>query len=139
VADAKTVVDRPAGPKGTGSKIAECIVGDSTAAILLQARDDQGEGRGREACCPVSLPARSSQALLLLATAVEVAKPGTYLRLEGAKVEVFRGSMRLVVDKAGSITAVTGEDFRPAVSPWVVRCRLQQRAGCSRCSRVSPA
>ena len=42
VIDAKTVVDRPKGPKGGGSKIAECIVGDQTASILFQARDDQG-------------------------------------------------------------------------------------------------
>eukprot|EP00955_Chlamydomonas_euryale_P092343 364699-Chlamydomonas_euryale.AAC.11 len=40
VVDAKVVVDRK-GPKG-GSKIAECIVGDVTGAIVLQARDDQG-------------------------------------------------------------------------------------------------
>ena len=44
VIDAKVVVDRPKGHKGTGgSKIAECIVGDATASILFSVRDDQGE------------------------------------------------------------------------------------------------
>uniref|UniRef100_A0A7R9VFT2 Single-stranded DNA binding protein Ssb-like OB fold domain-containing protein n=1 Tax=Chlamydomonas euryale TaxID=1486919 RepID=A0A7R9VFT2_9CHLO len=85
VVDAKVVVDRK-GPKG-GSKIAECIVGDVTGAIVLQARDDQ----------------------------VDVAQPGAYIRLEGAKIDVFRGSMRLVVGKDGKVEVVEGEDFRPAV------------------------
>eukprot|EP00955_Chlamydomonas_euryale_P092344 364699-Chlamydomonas_euryale.AAC.12 len=48
--------------------------------------------------------------------AVDVAQPGAYIRLEGAKIDVFRGSMRLVVGKDGKVEVVEGEDFRPAVS-----------------------
>ncbi len=42
VVDTKLVVDRPKGPRGPGTKVAECIIGDSTAAIVFSARDDQG-------------------------------------------------------------------------------------------------
>lgn len=44
VIDAKLVVDRQQrGPKGSGLRIAECLVGDATGVIILSARNEQGE------------------------------------------------------------------------------------------------
>ena len=48
---------------------------------------------------------------------MELAQPGAYLSLQGANVDVYRGSMRLVVDKAGKVEVAEGQSFKPAVRP----------------------
>lgn len=107
--DAKTVVDRPKGPKGGGSKIAECIVGDQTASIVYTAKDDQGAWG---MWILILMQIKNSVAYF----AVELAQPGAYLSLQNANIEVHRGSMRLVLDKAsGTAEAVEGQSFKPAV------------------------
>mmetsp|Transcript_35617 Transcript_35617/g.79175 ORF Transcript_35617/g.79175 Transcript_35617/m.79175 type:complete len:136 (-) Transcript_35617:574-981(-) len=83
VVEAKVVHSRAKGPKGTPIKVAECIVGDKTGAIVFTARDEQAEQ----------------------------AQPGSYLTLRNAKIEMFRGSMRLTVDKWGKVEVAEGEKF----------------------------
>ncbi|GAV69521.1 hypothetical protein CFOL_v3_13022 [Cephalotus follicularis] len=55
------------------TRISECLVGDDTATILFTARNDQ----------------------------VDLMKPGTTVILRNAKIDMFKGSMRLAVDKWG--------------------------------------
>ncbi|CAL9072123.1 unnamed protein product [Musa textilis] len=59
--------------------IAECLIGDETGTILFTARNEQ----------------------------VDLMKPGTTVILRNAKIDMFKGSMRLAVDKWGRIE-VTG-------------------------------
>ncbi|GAX81525.1 hypothetical protein CEUSTIGMA_g8953.t1 [Chlamydomonas eustigma] len=87
VIDAKVVVDRPKGSKGGSTKISECIVGDSTASIIFSARDEQ----------------------------IDIAQPGSFVSLLNANVEMQRGTMRLVLDKAGKIENAGDVSFKPAV------------------------
>lgn len=78
VVDAKVVLDRPAGKAGSSaSKVAECLVGDQTGVIVFSAKNEQ----------------------------VDLAKPGQYVTLHNAKVDMFRGSMRLVVNQRGKLEA----------------------------------
>ncbi|CAA7019094.1 unnamed protein product [Microthlaspi erraticum] len=57
------------------ARISECLVGDETASILFTARNDQ----------------------------VDLMKPGTTVILRNAKIDMFKGSMRLAVDKWGRV------------------------------------
>lgn len=45
-------------------------------------------------CCQLSIPFRCP--------AVELMKPGSYVTLRNAKVDMFRGSMRLAVNQVGA-------------------------------------
>ncbi|XP_057788772.1 uncharacterized protein LOC131005736 [Salvia miltiorrhiza] len=71
------------GPQSQNTKIAECLVGDDTGTILFTARNDQ----------------------------VEMMKPGNTVVLRNAKIDMFKGSMRLAVDKWGRIEVVEPEKF----------------------------
>ena len=42
VLESEVVVNRPKGPKGEPLRVAECIVGDETATIVFNARNEQG-------------------------------------------------------------------------------------------------
>ncbi|KAH0925457.1 hypothetical protein HID58_017713 [Brassica napus] len=64
-------------------RIAECLVGDETASILFTARNDQ----------------------------VDLMKPGTTVNLRNAKIDMFKGSMRLAVDKWGRIEVTEPADI----------------------------
>ncbi|KAL2466806.1 Nucleic acid-binding [Abeliophyllum distichum] len=66
---------RAVSPHLRNTRIAECLVGDETATILFTARNDQ----------------------------VDLVKPGTTVILRNAKIDMFKGSMRLAVDKWGRI------------------------------------
>ncbi|KAJ7531322.1 hypothetical protein O6H91_14G045100 [Diphasiastrum complanatum] len=81
VVGSKLVVrkSRPDGQHVRHMRIAECLVGDETGVILLTARNEQ----------------------------VELMKQGATLILRNAKIDMFRGSMRLAVDKWGRVE-VTG-------------------------------
>ncbi|XP_021902239.1 uncharacterized protein At4g28440-like isoform X1 [Carica papaya] len=72
---------RAASPHLRQTRIAECLVGDETGTILFTARNDQ----------------------------VESMNPGNTVNLRNAKIDMFKGSMRLAVDKWGRI-----EDTEPA-------------------------
>ncbi|VVB02035.1 unnamed protein product [Arabis nemorensis] len=87
------VVDQISVPQKTGvaassshlrpTRISECLVGDETASILFTARNDQ----------------------------VELMKPGATVNLRNAKVDMFKGSMRLAVDKWGRIEVIEPADI----------------------------
>ncbi|KDP21003.1 hypothetical protein JCGZ_21474 [Jatropha curcas] len=65
------------------TRIAECLIGDETGTILFTARNDQ----------------------------VDLMKPGTTVILRNAKIDMFKGSMRLAVDKWGRIEVTEPAKF----------------------------
>ncbi|KAH6773675.1 Nucleic acid-binding [Perilla frutescens var. hirtella] len=71
------------GPQNQNTKIAECLIGDETGTILFTARNDQ----------------------------VELMKPGNTVVLRNAKIDMFKGSMRLAVDKWGRVELTEPEKF----------------------------
>ncbi|CAN4087249.1 unnamed protein product [Withania somnifera] len=56
-------------------RISECLVGDETGSILFTARNEQ----------------------------VDLMKPGATVIIRNAKIDMFKGSMRLAVDKWGRV------------------------------------
>ncbi|KAJ7296208.1 hypothetical protein O6H91_Y137500 [Diphasiastrum complanatum] len=77
VVSAKLVLQkaRPDGTQARSVRISECIVGDDTGVIVFTARNDQ----------------------------VDLLKEGSTVILRNAKIDMFRGSMRLAIDKWGRI------------------------------------
>ncbi|KAM0062469.1 putative nucleic acid-binding protein [Helianthus debilis subsp. tardiflorus] len=65
-------------------RIAECLVGDETGTILFTARNHQG---------------------------VDLMKPGTGVIIRNGKIDMFKGSMRLAVDKWGRIEVTDSVTF----------------------------
>ncbi|KAI3712078.1 hypothetical protein L1987_70627 [Smallanthus sonchifolius] len=65
----------PPSPNVRNVRIAECLVGDETGCILFTARNDQ----------------------------VDLMKPGASVIIRNGKIDMFKGSMRLAVDKWGRI------------------------------------
>lgn len=74
---------RPDGPQVRQMRIAECLVGDETAIIVFTARNEQ----------------------------VDLMKEGTTVILRNAKIDMFKGSMRLAVDKWGRVEPTDPADF----------------------------
>ncbi|CAO2209300.1 unnamed protein product, partial [Urochloa humidicola] len=75
---------RPGAPASSRApRIAECLVGDETGAIVFTARNDQ----------------------------VDLLKPDATVILRNAKIDMFKGSMRLAVDKWGRIEATEPASF----------------------------
>ncbi|CAD5190677.1 uncharacterized protein At4g28440-like [Musa acuminata AAA Group] len=74
---------RTAGPQVRQMRLAECLVGDETGMIVFTARNDQ----------------------------VDVMKPDSTIILRNAKIDMFKGSMRLAVDKWGRIEVTDPADF----------------------------
>lgn len=56
--------------------------------------------------------------------AVELAQEGKYITLRNAKIDMYRGSMRLAVDQWGKVEALEDSSFQPKV-----RGSLQQPRG----------
>ncbi|CAN1187487.1 Uncharacterized protein At4g28440 [Linum perenne] len=77
VVSAKMVLQkgRVDGPQVRQMRIAECMVGDETGIIIFTARNDQ----------------------------VDLMKEGNTVTLRNAKIDMFKGSMRLAVDKWGRV------------------------------------
>ncbi|KAJ7948351.1 Nucleic acid-binding, OB-fold containing protein [Quillaja saponaria] len=65
------------------TRIAECLVGDETGTIIFTARNEQ----------------------------VDIMNPGTTLILRNAKIDMFKGSMRLAVDKWGRVEVTEPAKF----------------------------
>ncbi|OMO76363.1 Nucleic acid-binding protein [Corchorus capsularis] len=65
------------------TRIAECLIGDETGTILFTARNDQ----------------------------VDLMNPGATVILRNAKIDMFKGSMRLAVDKWGRIEVTNPANF----------------------------
>ncbi|XP_076911964.1 uncharacterized protein At4g28440-like [Bidens hawaiensis] len=68
---------------GRNVRIAECLVGDETGTILFTARNNQ----------------------------VDLMKPGTGVIIRNGKIDMFKGSMRLAVDKWGRIEVTDSVTF----------------------------
>ncbi|ESQ54407.1 hypothetical protein EUTSA_v10026479mg [Eutrema salsugineum] len=65
------------------SRIVECLIGDETGCILFTARNDQ----------------------------VDIMKPGETVILRNSRIDMFKGTMRLGVDKWGRIEATEPASF----------------------------
>ncbi|XP_078431505.1 uncharacterized protein At4g28440-like [Wolffia australiana] len=65
------------------TKIAECLVGDETGTIVFTARNEQ----------------------------VDMLKEGATVILRNAKIDMFKGSMRLAVDKWGRVEVTAPASF----------------------------
>lgn len=74
---------RPDGSQVRQMRIAECLVGDETGVIVFTARNEQ----------------------------VDLVKAGSTVILRNAKIDMFRGSMRLAVDKWGRVEVTEDADF----------------------------
>ncbi|XP_047095901.1 uncharacterized protein At4g28440-like [Lolium rigidum] len=88
VVSAKPIAPRARAPGGGPAasrqvRIAECIVGDETGVIVFTARNDQ----------------------------VDLLKPGTTVLLRNARIDMFKGSMRLAVDKWGRVEVTEPASF----------------------------
>ncbi|PSR98597.1 Nucleic acid-binding, OB-fold protein [Actinidia chinensis var. chinensis] len=76
------MISRGGGGAGQ-SRIAECLIGDETGTILFTARNEQ----------------------------VDLMKPDATVILRNAKIDMFKGSMRLAVDKWGRIEVTEPAKF----------------------------
>ncbi|KAK8987650.1 hypothetical protein V6N11_027395 [Hibiscus sabdariffa] len=74
---------RADGPQVRQMRIAECLVGDETGMIIFTARNDQ----------------------------VDLMKEGATVTFRNAKIDMFKGSMRLAVDKWGRIEVAEPASF----------------------------
>ncbi|XP_004304612.1 PREDICTED: uncharacterized protein At4g28440-like [Fragaria vesca subsp. vesca] len=74
---------RPDGIQVRQMKIAECLVGDETGTIVFTARNEQ----------------------------VDMMNPGATVILRNAKIDMFKGSMRLAVDKWGRVEVAEPGSF----------------------------
>ncbi|KAJ4780831.1 hypothetical protein LUZ62_019177 [Rhynchospora pubera] len=84
---AKVLSSNPVPHKGSvgarATKIAECLIGDETGCILFTARNEQ----------------------------VDLMKAGNTVIIRNAKIDMFKGSMRLAVDKWGRIEVTEPANF----------------------------
>ncbi|KAK1302423.1 Uncharacterized protein QJS10_CPB12g00984 [Acorus calamus] len=85
VVTSKTVLQkgRSASANLRQTRIAECLVGDETGTIVFTARNDQ----------------------------VDMMKAGATVILRNAKIDMFKGSMRLAVDKWGRVEVTEPATF----------------------------
>jgi len=84
VVSSQVVVDK-ARPDGSKVKVAEAVVGDNTGIITLTARNEQ----------------------------IDKLVPGSTIVIRNAKIDMFKGFMRLTVDKWGILkTAEKQENFQ---------------------------
>ncbi|ONK81326.1 uncharacterized protein A4U43_C01F27840 [Asparagus officinalis] len=74
---------RPDGSQVRQTRIAECLVGDETGMIVFTARNEQ----------------------------VDLMKEGATVTLRNAKIDMFKGSMRLAVDKWGRVEPTDAANF----------------------------
>eukprot|EP00250_Pteridium_aquilinum_P016034 c22907_g1_i1 orf=603-1043(-) len=85
VVSSKTVLQRarPIINNVRGVRIAECVVGDETGTIIFTARNEQ----------------------------VDLMNPGVTVNLRNARIDMFKGCMRLAVDKWGRVEVTEPSDF----------------------------
>ncbi|KAM0920535.1 hypothetical protein ACQ4PT_007479 [Festuca glaucescens] len=80
VLSARTVLDKPLPNQTTfrRTQVAECLVGDHTGTVLFTARNQQ----------------------------IEMVKPGNTVIFRNARIDMFKDTMRLAVDKWGLIEVI---------------------------------
>ncbi|KAK9188915.1 hypothetical protein WN944_020320 [Citrus x changshan-huyou] len=74
-------------------RIAECLVGDETGMIIFTARNDQ------------------AFIICVFQLMMDLMKEGTTVILRNAKIDMFKGSMRLAVDKWGRVEVAEPANF----------------------------
>ena len=80
----KVVSSKLIGQSGRAQgRVAECLVGDETGIVVFTARNDQ----------------------------VDIMREGTTVLLTNARVDLFKGSMRLALDRYGRVEVTTDADF----------------------------
>ncbi|GAA0174092.1 hypothetical protein LIER_27552 [Lithospermum erythrorhizon] len=80
----KVVNTKVIAPRGRSQgRFAEALIGDETGIIAFTARNDQ----------------------------VDLVKEGSTLQLSNAKIDMFKGSMRLAVDRSGKIEVAEPANF----------------------------
>ncbi|XP_056866377.1 uncharacterized protein At4g28440 [Raphanus sativus] len=85
IVSTKMVLQKGAdGPQARQMRISECIVGDETGVVVFTARNDQ----------------------------VDLMKEGTTVTLRNAKIDMYKGSMRLAVDKWGRVEVTEPASFK---------------------------
>ncbi|MQM11873.1 hypothetical protein Taro_044787 [Colocasia esculenta] len=96
---------RPDGPQVRQMRIAECLVGDETGIIVFTARNEQVLAISGE-----NEKGQHEQENKVIGP-VDIMKPDTTVTLRNAKIDMFKGSMRLAVDKWGRIEVTDPADF----------------------------
>ncbi|CAO2814486.1 unnamed protein product [Amaranthus hypochondriacus] len=89
VVSAKTVLNKGRSAPSASlnprpTRIAECVIGDETGTIIFTARNEQ----------------------------IDLMKPETTVILRNAKIDMFKGSMRLAVDKWGRVEVTEPASFQ---------------------------
>ncbi|CAL8468001.1 g7539 [Coccomyxa elongata] len=85
VVDVKVVLTRQGGRPQQQARIAECLIGDQTGVIIFTARNEQ----------------------------VDIVHEGEYLILRNAKIDMYKGSMRLAVNQWGKVERTEKQNFEP--------------------------
>jgi hypothetical protein len=62
-----------------------------------------------------------------LVVAVDLLKVGSFVTLKNAKVDMFKGMMRLVIGQGGSIEVAEGAAFQPKASECTYRTLKAQK------------
>ncbi|RZB63594.1 hypothetical protein D0Y65_040262 [Glycine soja] len=107
VLSSDTVVHKPRPSSAHNLKptvIAECLIGDDTGTIVFTARNEQ-VGLGKR--CFVF---NSASGPIMVVT-VDMMKAGATVILRNAKIDMFKGSMRMAVDKWGRVEVTDPADF----------------------------
>lgn len=68
----------------------------------------------------VSMDLYTNHMWFTLLLAVELAIAGKYLTLRNAKIDMYRGSMRLAVDQWGKVEALEDANFKANVRDWLL-------------------
>ncbi|EXB82597.1 hypothetical protein L484_027775 [Morus notabilis] len=95
---------RADGPQVRQMRIAECLVGDETGMIIFTARNDQD--------MPGVMNFDEMPGVMNFdEMPVDLVKEGSTVILRNAKIDMFKGSMRLAVDKWGRVEITEPADF----------------------------
>ncbi|KAF7142058.1 hypothetical protein RHSIM_Rhsim06G0203000 [Rhododendron simsii] len=112
VLEANDVVQK--GGSGSGavnparqSRIAECLIGDETGTVLFTARNDQAWNVNTSVDCE----AQFDFSFNFFCLPVDLMKPGATIILRNSKIDMFKGSMRLAVDKWGRVEVTEPGSF----------------------------
>ena len=114
------------GGRSSGTaRLSECIVGDETGVVVFTATGaDQGASHQEAAALMVLLLSLEAPFCCPLADrytviAVAMAQVGQYLTLRNAKVDMFKGSLRISCGKWGSAVVADDLSFQPNVRPML--------------------
>ncbi|KAE9458078.1 hypothetical protein C3L33_10011, partial [Rhododendron williamsianum] len=127
VLEANDVVQK--GGSGSGSlnparqaRIAECLIGDETGTVLFTARNDQAwnvnssvdceaQDKFENGCSQMLGNGSNDFSFNFFRLPVDLMKPGATIILRNAKIDMFKGSMRLAVDKWGRVEVTEPGSF----------------------------